>query len=117
MQKLEFLNRFEKYYITYNIFLNEEDKENSEKIINILKKISSVKKINYNMENILVNINEDIINGYIYLYKNLKNNSYKDIIKDKIIPILPQNIIFLLALSNLNNEIEKKEYNLLKRDI
>ena len=114
-QKLEFLNRFEKYNISYDIILNEEDKEKSKLINKILKNISSVKEVNYNMENILVNINEDIINGYIYLYKNLENNSYKDIIKDKIIPILPQDI--LLTLSNLNNEIEKKEYNSLKRDI
>ena len=52
----------------------------------------------------MVNTNEDIINGYVYLYKEKKNNSYQDIIKEKIIPIIPQDIIFILPSSELNKE-------------
>lgn len=69
-QKLPFLSRFEKHIITFEILLNEKDKEKSKNICNILKKLVSVKDINYNLDNILVNTNEDIINGYVYLYKD-----------------------------------------------
>ena len=56
------------------------------------------------MDNILVNINKDIINGYVYIYKDKEKNSYKNIIEDKIIKILPQDIIFTLPFSGLNND-------------
>ena len=112
-QKLPFLSRFEKHIITFDSLLNEKDKEKSKIINSLLKKTINVKDINYNMDNILVNINEDIINGYVYLYRNKENNSYKNIIKDKIIPILPQDIIFTLPFSDL----ERNELELLKNDI
>ena len=67
------------------------------------------------MDNILVNTNEDIINGYVYLYQKKEKNSYKDIIKDKVIPILSQDIIFTLPLSDLNKE--KKEFDFLNNEI
>ena len=108
-QKLPFLSRFEKHIITFDALLDKKDKEKSEQILNICKKLVSVKDINYNMDNILVNTNEDIINGYVYLYKNKENNSYKDIIKDKIIPILSQDIIFSLPLSKLNDDKTEME--------
>jgi len=108
-QKLPFLSRFEKHIITFDALLDKKDKEKSEQILNICKKLVSVKDINYNMDNILVNTNEDIINGYVYLYKNKENNSYKDIIKDKIIPILSQDIIFSLPLSKLNEDKTEME--------
>ena len=90
-------------------------KKKSETIQNICKQLVSIKGINYNMDNILVNTNEDIINGYVYLYKNKEKNSYRDIIRDKIIPILSQDIIFTLPLSELNKE--KKEIEYLKNEI
>ena len=116
-QKKEFLNRFIKYNISFDDLLNTEDKEKSMIINNILKKLASVKDIYYNLNNILVNTNEDIINGYVYLYKDKEKNSYKDIIREQIIPILPQDIIFTLFLSELNKEEEKKEFNLLQKDL
>ena len=63
----------------------------------------------------MVNTNEDIINGYVYLYKDKEKNSERDIIKDKVIPILSQDIIFTLPLSELKNE--KKEFDSLNNDI
>jgi len=114
-QKLPFLSRFEKHIITFDTLLDKEDKDNSKNILNICKKMVSVKDINYNMDNILVNTNEDIINGYVYLYKNRQKNSYKNIIKDNIIPILSQDIIYSLSLSELNED--KKEMELLKKYI
>ena len=114
-QKLPFLSRFEKHIITFDALLDDKDKSKSETIQNICKQLVSIKGINYNMDNILVNTNEDIINGYIYLYKNKEKNSYRDIIRDKIIPILSQDIIFTLPLSELNKE--KKEIEYLKNEI
>ena len=114
-QKLPFLSRFEKYIVTFDALLDKEDKVKSKTINDICNKLVKVKDINYNMDNILVNTNEDIINGYVYLYKNKNKNSYKDIIKEKIIPILSQDIILTLPLSDLNNE--KKEMELLKNEI
>ena len=103
-QKLPFLSRFEKHIISFDSLLEKEDKEKSKKINELLKNMISVNDINYNMNNILVNTNEDIINGYIYLYKDKENNSYENIIEDKIIPIIPQDFIFTLPLSELNKE-------------
>ena len=69
------------------------------------------------MNNILVNANEDIINGYDYLYKDKEKNSYKDIIREKIIPILPQDYILTLFLSKLNKEKDEMEFNSLQKDL
>ena len=80
-----------------------------------MEKLVSVKDINYKLDNILVNTNEDIINGYLYLNKDKENNSYRDIIKEKIIPILSQDIIFTLPLSDLSKE--KREFDSLNNDI
>ena len=115
-QKLPFLSRFEKHIIKFDILLDEKDKEKSKNIDDFLKKMISVKNINYNLDNLLVNTNRDIINGYVYLYKDKENNSYKNIIEDKIIPIIPQDIIFTLPFSELKDEKSnidfiKKNYN------
>ena len=113
-QNLGFLSLFEKYIINFKNFLDEKDKEKSEIICNILKDMVTIKDINYNMNNLLININEDIINGYVYLYKNKENNSYKNIIKENIIQILPQDIIYTLS----NSALIKEKYILdLKNDI
>ena len=106
-QEISLLSRFEKYIISFDYLLNDDDKEKSHIINNLLKKLVNIKDINYNLDNILVNINEDIISGYVYLYKNKENNSYKNIIKEKIIPLLPQDIIISLPLSELNKEKEE----------
>jgi len=76
----------------------------------------SVENINYNLNSIFVNTNEDIINGYVYIYKNKQKNTYKDIIKDKIIPIIPQDIIFTLPFSELNCQNEKEEMKSIKNE-
>ena len=64
------------------------------------------------MDNLLVNTNEDIINGYVYIYKDKQRNTYENIIEDKIIPIIPQDIIFTLPFSELIKE--KNEANFIK---
>ena len=71
----------------------------NQKINELLQKLAAVNNINYNLGNLLVNINEDIINGYVYIYKDKQRNTYENIIEDKIIPIIPQDIIFTLPFS------------------
>ena len=115
-QKLPFLSRFEKHIITFDALLDDKDKEKSKKINALLKKMVSVENINYNLNSIFVNTNEDIINGYVYIYKNKQKNTYKDIIKDKIIPIIPQDIIFTLPFSELNCQNEKEEMKFIKNE-
>ena len=48
------------------------------------------------MDLILVNINKDIINRYVYIYKDKEKNSHKNIIEDKK-KVLPQEVIFYFA--------------------
>ena len=114
-QKLPFLSRFEKHIITFDTLLDDSDKDVSKTINNILNKLVTVEKINYKLDNLLVNTNEDIINGYVYLYKDKEKKTYKDIIREKVIPILSQDIIFTMPLSALKDE--SKELNSLKIDI
>ena len=109
-QKLPFLSRFEKHIITFESLLDEEDKKKSKKINELLKNLVTVKNINYDLDNILVNTNEDIINGYVYIYKNKQKNTYKNIIEDKIIPIIPQDIIFTLPFSELIKDKNEADF-------
>ena len=69
------------------------------KINELLQKLAAVNNINYNLDNLLVNTNEDIINGYVYIYKDKQRNTYENIIEDKIIPFIIQNIIFIFLFS------------------
>ena len=69
----------------------------------------SVNDINYDLNSLLINISEDIINGYVYYYKNKENNSYEDIILDKVVPILPQDIIFCINYSELKKDKKGKD--------
>ena len=53
-QKLPFLSRFEKHIISFDNILNEKDKEKSETINDILKKLVTVKDINYNFKSSII---------------------------------------------------------------
>ena len=103
-QKLSFLSRFEKYIIKYDNFLDNNDIKKSKDITKIIESLVDVKGINYDLDNILVNINENIIKGYVYSYKNRKNNTIQNILEDKIIPIMPQDVFFTLPFTRLNKE-------------
>ena len=96
--------------MTFESLLDEEDKKKSKKINELLKKLVTVKNINYDLDNLLVNTNEDIINVYVYIYKNKQKNSYKNINEDKIIPIIPQDIIFTLPFSELIKEKDEADF-------
>ena len=116
-QKLPFLSRFEKHIISFDNLLIEGEKEKSKEINDILKKMISVNKINYNLDNLLININEDIINGYVYLLRDNKNRKdiSQEIIKDKVLPILPQDILLTLPLSDLSKTA--KEMNIINNNL
>ena len=55
------------------------------------------------MDLILVNINKDIINRYVYIYKDKEKNSHKNIIEDKIKKVLPQKVNFLCLSQDFKN--------------
>ena len=116
-QKLPFLSRFEKLIIKFENILSIEDKDNSKKINDLLSKIVDIKGKYYDMDSLLVNTNQNIINGYVSLYQG-NENLYDDIIEEKIIPILPQDIIFSLPFSKLseeNNEMDNIKRNYMKK--
>ena len=109
---MPFLSRFEKLIIKFDNILESEDKEKSKKIQDLLNKICDIEGKYYDMDSLLVNTNENIINGYVSLYQDKKKSSYEDIIEEKIIPIIPQDIIFTLPFSKLKDQMEylKKQY-------
>jgi len=76
------------------------------------------------MNSLLVNTNENIINGYIYLCQDKEHNSYNDIIEEnnsydniieEKIAILSQDFILALPFSKLSEQ--KHEMELLKFNI
>lgn len=124
LDKIEppFLNRFEKFVISFSQLIDQNQKD-LEKIIsseldtkrneNRLKK-----KINYRLKNLLIGCQSEYILGMIYYEldfneKGIKNDNkkIKDNINNKIYKLLPQDIIV-----NLDNDNElKKLYNLKKQ--
>jgi hypothetical protein len=105
-QKLPFLSRFEKLIIKFENILKKDDKEKSEQIYNLLGKLVDIEEYKYyDLDSLLINTNKNIINGYVSLYQGNENSYDDDIIMEKkIIPILPQDIIFALPFSKLSKE-------------
>ena len=66
-QKLTFLSIFEKHIISFESFLDEKLK--AETINDLIKKMISVNDINYDLNSLLINISENIINGYYIIIK------------------------------------------------
>ena len=89
--------------------MDENEKLKAETINDLIKKMISVNDINYDLNSLLINISENIINGYVYYYNNKENNSYEDIILDKVVPILPQDIIFCINYSELKKDKKGKD--------
>ena len=113
-----FLNRFEKHIINFKMLLNERDIEISKKISEFFKEISGVKskKLNINLEKLLVNCEEHDIDGLIFKIKNDKNLKFEDpqyeaIITEeifkKVVPTFCQDIIVFLMTSKIKIEFQK----------
>ena len=113
-----FLNRFEKHIINFKMLLNERDIEISKKISEFFKEISGVKskKLNINLEKLLVNCEEHDIDGLIFKIKNDNNLKFEDpqyeaIITEeifkKVVPTFCQDIIVFLMTSKIKIEFQK----------
>ena len=132
---MAFLNRLEKIKINFKDLLktDEKDGENKDlkKLIDNIQKNENIKfkeeikamqnKINYDLENLLINCKEQDIIGLVnYLYletkkeNRLENNKMEDLVYDKISNLLPQDIAVILSENNLIKKkcyTKKKYYN------
>ena len=77
----KFLNRFERYLINFNMFLEERDIKIAKNITEYIKIISSFnqeKNLKIDLEKLLINCNQNNIEGLIF---KIKNNLFKNKIK------------------------------------
>lgn len=126
--EIAFLNRFEKMKITFNELLNEEQLLITRGIINEINLeyyIDNFKKpkVKYNLKNLLINCEKEEIEGIIYNLdieikkkKNINNINAEEIkerLYNKIINLLPQDIIVILPETHIIRKIyyDKKYYN------
>ena len=59
------------HIISFESFLDENEKLKAETINDLIKKMISVNDINYDLNSLLINISEDIINGYYIIIKKI----------------------------------------------
>ena len=110
-EEAPFLNRFEKHIVSLDYFLDQNLKDESQKLYDKLKEMIKIdtnmyKGINYKLENLLFNCDLEEIQGLIYT-ASLKYNNKDQIIKDvieKISLIIPQDIILCLKLNKFNEK-------------
>ena len=128
---LAFLNRLEKLILTFDNLLDSSKDSNLKKIsrdlideFNFKKYIAKYKKINYSLEDLLINCGDEDIQGLIYYFNNeLKKGDkeqdddekkelkaedeekIKNQVISKIYKILPQDIICILP--EKNNKIKE----------
>jgi len=123
-QEIPFLNRFEKQSLSFEYLMDEKQKSISlslyEKCQNmIIYDEEKIKLINYNINNLLINCDEEEINGIVLMEKqNLSFNNYdyesiENKLVSKISMTLPQDIILIiLKKKDLEiNEENKTFYN------
>ena len=118
---MAFLNRLEKLQINFKELLNNEQIKIIKNILNKIELKKSIKrvKVNYDLNNLLINCGEEEIAGLVCKYfvanenkkKKTNDNEIEKEIEDKIFSkiskILPQDII---AILNENNVIQKKYF-------
>jgi len=113
MQDPPFLNRFEKYYISFDNLLDDETRPIANRILDLRKLFKNPKKkIKFHFENELINLYDEEIKSIISDYKiHLEKNQIinEDVIMDKVIEnlarIMPQElIVFLNHYKNKSNK-------------
>ena len=120
---MAFLNRLEKMQIKFDNLLNDKQNLELKNILKIigLKESIEKKKLNYDLNNLLINSNREEIGGMVYNAfiegKNEKLNleDTREKIFYKISNIMPQDIIAILKEDNVIKKkyYEKKYYNFL----
>ena len=129
---LAFLNRLEKLILTFDNLLNNNLKNISRNLIeeiNFKKYIDKYKKINYSLEDLLINCGDEDIQGLIYYFNNelekgdeeqdndeKKKEKAEEEIKNQVISkiykILPQDIICILPNENEIRKMYDKGQNI-----
>ena len=126
---MAFLNRLEKMKIKFDDLLDEGQKALIKTIMKTIRIKDEIKrrkqKINYDLNNLLINCDKDQIGGCVYYFsienkaKKIKEDDIKDRIYSRISNILPQDIIINLQDDNPLKEkyFEKKRYSNFKEYI
>ena len=115
-----FLNRFEKYYISFDNLLDSQSKEFANKILENRKLFKKPKKsIKFNFENELINFYDEEIKSLVLDYKfqlddtnesnKFNEENISNIIMEKISKTLPQELIAFL------NHYRKKNQNFVNK--
>ena len=125
-QEIPFLNRFEKQNISFEYLMNDNQIAIAKKIYDKCIKLitydeNKIKLINYDINNLLINCDEEEILGFVYMETQGKEEINKEeynLIENKFISkigiTLPQDIILILLLESKNwedNEENKNFYN------
>ena len=123
---MAFLNRLEKMQISFKDLLDEGQNKITKKIsenINLKEEIKKRQpKINYDLNNLLINCGEQEIEGLVYYFsienknKKVNKNDIIDKIYNRITNILPQDIITNLSEDNplLESIMKEKDIQILK---
>ena len=126
---IAFLNRLEKMQINFRDLLDEGQKKLIETIMQNIRLKNEIKKrqskINYDLNNLLINCSEQEIGGLVYYFsmenknKKANENDIIDRVYDKISNILPQDIITNLPEDNILKQryYDKKRYTNFKEYI
>ena len=106
-----FLNRFEKYLISFDNLLNSKSKEIANRILDYKKVFKKKKSTKYNFENELINFYDEEIKSLISNY-NLQSENSDDLNEENIFNYIFENISKTLPqeLIAFINHYKKKNY-------
>ena len=115
-EEAPFLNRFEKHIISFEILLRDELRKGAYNIYNIIQDLGNYNnlKISYDLKRLLVNCDQEEIQGIIYCkdveYQNLDKRNYlkvqqiQDLVLEKISLTLSQDIILTMKYSGFKEK-------------
>ena len=115
-QEIPFLNRFEKQNLSFEYLMSKEQIRISHNLFLKCQNMiqydeNKLRLINYNIDNLLINCDEEEINGIVFMegqnIADTNNNNeeyYENKLISKISVTLPQDIILLLLFNNLKEE-------------
>jgi len=96
LQDPPFINRFEKYVISYESILNENQKKNARQFMILKNLFITSEELKINPQNELINFNEEEINALIF--NSQLEDKYEDYILSKLAKTFPQELIAFLNI-------------------